>query len=47
MPGLYAGIAEATAKNDMDEVGRLMKLVSQLNRALNEISGKLGKRIIL
>jgi DNA primase len=45
--GLYAGIAEATAKNDMDEVGRLMKQISMLNKALNEISRKLGKRIIL
>ena len=43
---IYSGITEATAKNDMDEVGRLMKQINQLNKVLKEISVKLGDRII-
>jgi DNA primase len=44
---LHAGIVAAAASGDMDEVSRLQKQVSMLNRALKEISGKLGGRIVL
>lgn len=44
---LHAGIVAAAAAGDMDEVSRLQKQVSMLNRALKEISGKLGGRIVL
>jgi DNA primase len=44
---VYAGIAAAAARNEMEEVSRLQKQVSQLNRALKEISGQLGGRIVM
>jgi hypothetical protein len=44
---LHAGIVAAAASGDMDEVSRLQKQVSTLNKALKEISVKLGGRIVL
>ena len=40
-------IGEAAEKGDMEEVSRLQKQVAVLNRALKEISKKLGGRIVL
>jgi DNA primase len=44
---LHAGISDAVARGEMEEVSRLQKEVSHLNKALKEISVQLGGRIVL